>query len=195
MAIASTIIRKFPFSDTLVDDVAIFLPNSRCSVSWNQVCQLAQHFAAAVPQESIDALEEEMLDSKLAPTSSLPSSELNGEASSSVGVELCSYWEEIGRMKTLDGRPRFPHLTSLAKCILSLPVSNADTERVFSNVRKIGTDYRTKMEQSTLCALLSCKLNSDVDCFELETPLDLLRNAKRATMDYSRQHSTNRIDK
>ena len=62
VAIAYTIIRKFPFTDTLVDDVAIFLPNSRCSVSWNQVCQLAQHFAAAVPQESIDALEEEMFD-------------------------------------------------------------------------------------------------------------------------------------
>ena len=37
VAIASTIIRKFPLTDTLVDDAAIFLPNSRCSVSWNQV--------------------------------------------------------------------------------------------------------------------------------------------------------------
>ena len=69
----------------------------------------------------------------LAPTWSLPSSEVNGEASSSVGVQLRSYWREIGRMKTL---PQFPHLTSFAKCVLSLPVSNADTERVFSNVRK-----------------------------------------------------------
>ena len=137
-----------------------------------------------MPKESIDALNEEMLSTNwLQHHVYLYSSELNGEASSSVGVELCSNWEEIGRMKTLDGRPRFPHLTSLAKCVLSLPVSNADTERVFSNVIKIVTDYRTEMEPSTLCALLSCKLNSNVDCFELETPLDLLRNAKRATMN------------
>ena len=102
-----------------------------------------------MPQESSDALEEEILDYKLAPKADLPSIELS-EASSSVGVELCSYWEEIERVKTLDGRPRFPHLTSLAKCVLSLPVSNADTERVFSNVRKIVTDYQTEMEQS-LC--------------------------------------------
>ena len=150
-----------------------------------------------MPQESIDALGEEM-DYKLAQTRSLPSSALNGEASSSVGVKLCSYWREIGRMRTLDGRPRFPHLTSIAKCVLSLPVSNADTERVFSNVRKnIVTDYRTEMEQSTLCALLSCKLNSklNINCFVLETPLDFLRNAKRATMDYNRQHSANRFGK
>lgn len=195
VAIASTIIHKFPFTDTLVDDVAVFLPYRRCSISWNQVCQLAQCFAAAVPQGSLGALQEEMLDYKLAPASSLPGSELSGESSSSVGVELCSYWEEIGRMRTLDGRAQFPHLTSLAKCVLSLPVSNADTERVFSNVRKLVTDYRTEMEQSTLCALLSCKLNSNIDCFELETPSDLLRNAKRATMDYNRQHSTTDIDK
>ena len=88
--------------------------------------------------------------SKLAPTSSLPSSEVNGEASSSVDVELCSYWRESGRMGTLDGIPRFPHLTSIAKCVLSLPVSNADTERVFSNVRKNCDRLSTEMEH-TMC--------------------------------------------
>ena len=92
------IIRKFPFTDTLVDDIAIFFPNSRCSISWNQVCQLAQRFAAEVPQQSI------------------------------VKLHLQLVWS-----CALTGRPRFPHL---AECVLSLPVSNADTKRVFSNVRK-----------------------------------------------------------
>ena len=54
VAIAYTIIRKFPFTDTVADDVAIFLPKSRCSVTWNQVCQLVQRFAL---QQRIDALE------------------------------------------------------------------------------------------------------------------------------------------
>ena len=53
VAIASTIIRKFPFTDTLVDDVAVFLPNSRSSISWNKVCQLAQRFAAAVHKSQV----------------------------------------------------------------------------------------------------------------------------------------------
>ena len=65
----------------------------------------------------------------------------------------------------------------LTKC---LPVSNADTERVFSTVRKIITDYRTEseMEQDTLCALLTCKINCDCSCFELDTPMELYRAAK-----------------
>ena len=84
-----------------------------------------------MPQESINALEEEVLNYKLAPTSSLPTYTVSGEASYSVSVDLCLYWEVIGRMKTLHDRPRFPHLSALAKCVLSLPVSNADTERNF----------------------------------------------------------------
>lgn len=79
-----------------------------------------------MPQDSTDALEEEVLDYKSFPP--ICSSEINGEASSSGGLELCSYCEEI---RTLHERPRFLTLrTFLAKCVLSLPVSNTDTERV-----------------------------------------------------------------
>ena len=192
VSVASTIIRKFPFSDTLVDDVAIFIPIHRATLSWNQVSHLAQRFSASVPQSSFDALQEEVLDYKLAPSLTLPTVEQRSTEDSLDGTKLCSYWQEVGRMMTVDGRPRFPHLTCLAKCVLSLPVSNADTERVFSVVRKIVTDYRTEMDQSTLCALLACKLNTNVNCFELDTPKDLIRNAKRATMEYNRQHTSAR---
>lgn len=81
-------------------------------------------------------------------------------------------------MKTLDGTGRFPTFTRLA-------VPNADTERVFSIVKKIVTEYHTEMDQSTLCALVSCKLNSNSDCFALETPSELLKCAKGATMEYN----------
>ncbi len=74
-------------------------------------------------------------------------------------------------MTTPDGAVRFPNLSRLAKCVLALPVSNAETERVFSIVRKIVTDYRTQMDQNALCALLSFHAK----CFELATPDELLK--------------------
>ena len=89
-------------------------------------------------------------------------------------AELSIYWKDISEMKTLDGRDRFPLMADLAKCVLSLPVSNADTERVFNIVRKIITDYWREMEQDTLCALLACKLNCDCNCYELNSPKELL---------------------
>ena len=106
------------------------------------------------------------------------------------GAELCKYWQAVGMMNCLDGTARFKYLSKLAKCLLDLPHSNADTERVFSIVRKIVTDFRTEMEQSTLCPLLSCKLNSDTDCYRLEAPKELLTKAKHATMKYNRAHTS-----
>jgi len=132
---------------------------------------MAEHFPAAVCVGSLDALEE-VLDYKPSPSSAIPSVRSEpGKPTKS--AELCVCWQEIGRMKTLCGTPRFPNFTRLAKCILSLPISNADTEKVFSIVRKIVTDYRTEMDQSTLCALVSCKLNSNSNCYDLETPKEL----------------------
>ena len=36
------------------------------------------------------------------------------------------------------------------------------------------TEERSQLEQSTLCALIGCKLNSLHSCFQLETPDNLL---------------------
>ena len=36
------------------------------------------------------------------------------------------------------------------------------------------------IEQSTFCALLSCKLNNTSSCYDLETPTELLKIAKSA---------------
>ena len=100
------------------------------------------------------------------------------------GAVLCTYWQEVGMIRTLVGTPGFRSLSWLAKFLLALPHSNADTERVFSTVRKNVTNYRTEMEQSTLCALVSCKLNRSCDCFKLDTPKELLKKAKVSTMEY-----------
>ena len=64
-------------------------------------------------------------------------------------------------MVTSDGKPKYPLLTKLAKAALVLPHSNADSERAFSIVGKIRTQFRSEMCQDTLCALLSCKMNTN----------------------------------
>ena len=54
--------------------------------------------------------------------------------------------------------------------------------------RKILTEQRSQLEQSTLCALIGCKLNSSHSCYQLETTDDLIKSAKHATMEYNRAH-------
>lgn len=125
-AVVSTMLKKFSFSDGVVD-VAILMPENQASVDCAATLRLAKRFPAAVSQEAFDALEGEVLDYKLAPSSTMPSvCKESGKPTKS--AELCTYWQEVGRMKRLDGMARFPTFTRLAKCVLTLPVSNADTE-------------------------------------------------------------------
>ena len=98
---------------------------------------------------------EKILDYKLTSPSLLPSAANQECEKLTKSAELCVYWHEIGKLKSFDDTVRFPNLTCLAKCVLALLVSNADTERVFSIIRKIVINYRTELEPSTLCALVA----------------------------------------
>ena len=77
-------------------------------------------------------------------------------------------------MLTLDGERRFPSLTKLMMGLLSIPASNADSERGFSILRKIN--------QSTIIALMSIKFNCEYCCIDSELNSDLLKSCKKATV-------------
>jgi hypothetical protein len=70
------------------------------------------------------------------------------------------FWSEVNKMTTLDGQPRFKLLHQLMAGLLSIPVSNADSECGFSMLRKIHTDQRANLDQSTIIALMGMKFNS-----------------------------------
>ena len=55
----------------VIDDVAFLLPDKQGSFTTASVDRLAGRFSAAVPQEALDALEEEILDYILLPPSAL----------------------------------------------------------------------------------------------------------------------------
>ncbi|CAG2227250.1 unnamed protein product [Mytilus edulis] len=61
-----------------------------------------------------------------------------------------------------------------------------DCERVFSMVKKIHTEHRASLDNSTLCDLLTTKINSDCACFQLKPDKDLLKTAKKACIAYNK---------
>ena len=98
------------------------------------------------------------------------------------------HWYILGRNVQVAwhfNKPRFFVLSKLAKTLLVLPNSNADSERAFSLVKKIATEFRADLNKDTLCALLSCKMNTHLHCYELKPSAVLLKNAKSATMEYN----------
>ena len=54
---------------------------------------------------------------------------------------------EVRKIMTLEGEPKFRSLARLMAGLLSIPCSNADSEREFSILRKIHTDQRPTLKQ------------------------------------------------
>ena len=94
------------------------------------------------------------------------------------------FWLEVGKMTTFEGQPRFNLLYKLMSGLMSIPVSNADSERGFSILRKIHTYQRSNLDQSTIVALTTIKFNIDNCCLDIELPPELLRECKKATKSY-----------
>ena len=85
------------------------------------------------------------------------------------------------KIKTLLGELRFANLAKLIAVLSAIPSSNADSERGFSILRKINTDQRSNLDQITVMALMSLKLNSDDCCHEVQFEQELLKTCKKAT--------------
>ena len=100
-----------------------------------------------------------------------------------------AFWGTPLNMNTSSNVPRFPLMKKLFSVLLCLPHSNADSERVFSQVHKINIEYRKRMGHETLTALLQVKMNCDDRCFQTSPTKDMLCAAKEATKAYNQQHS------
>ena len=175
-------LKKFPFGDTLMKNLSILDPNKVCSFSSATVVGLAKRF----PQlglddpESLRCLEEEFTDFTLSPMDLLTPQQYNA-----VGhikrVSAGPFWWKVGKIKTLSGELRFSKLFMLMSGLLSIPCSNADAERGFSVLRKVHTDQRASLSQSTIINLLRVKMNNTDCCFDTTVSDELITKCKKAT--------------
>lgn len=67
------------------------------------------------------------------------------------------FWNIIFDMKDLDEIPKFPAVTKIMKCFLSLTHGSADVERGFSVSGDVLTEDKTSMTEKTLNARLNSK--------------------------------------
>ena len=175
-------IQKFPFGDPLLRDLGILQPNKVTSYSVDTVVRLAKRFPQLQLFEppSLETLRDEFLDLKLSPMD-LPTPTEYMAADKTLKQRAGTYWWEVGQMVTAEGKPRFPCLYKLMVGLLTIPASNADSERGFSILRKIHTDQRSNLNQSTIIALMSVKFNCSECCYNSELSEVLLKESKKAT--------------
>ena len=100
-------------------------------------------------------------------------------------------WAYLKALKTPDGAFSFARLASVALLILTLPYSNAEEERVFSMATKNKTKFRLSLKlDGTLLSILTIKLAKSEPCHKCSPSAEVLKSAKKATMEYNRAHSS-----
>ena len=101
-----------------------------------------------------------------------------------------TFWAEMCRKKTIVRAVRYPLptrvMTMLSVIALATPTVNVCSQ--ISMVRKIDTDSRSQLGNDTLCALLSCNVNTDDPCYAFVPYKDLCKAAKVATWNYVGEH-------
>ena len=178
-------LEKFPLKNSFLHDIKLLEPSNRLDLTADVVCRLANVLPVEmVPTEKRDQLREEFTDWQLLDDDMLPKY--------SVGDQLDTYWASVAKIKANTGGYRYEYLPKLAKALLTIPPGNAGSERTFSMVRKIDTEFRSELGHDTIYALLSVKINSYQKPSEFNPSQSLLRTAKSATYMYNKQHKANK---
>ena len=169
------IVSKFPFTDRIVSDLGMLNPQNCYSVTSASVTRLLNRFYKQCSTDVLDELLKEWHEYQSLLDNQLPKYR-----------SLEDFWASMGQLPLPGGESgvkRFGNLSNLCKLLLVLPHSTADPERLFSIISKVDTSQRSSLLPSTVCDILSVKLNVDQDCYqskELFTP-SLLHQARRAT--------------
>ena len=95
--------------------------------------------------------------------------------------EMCDIKELFSK------QPRYPNLSTLALACVVLPNSNADSERIFSMLKKIQTEHRSELANVTICSLICAKQNQNMECYEYCPDSEVLKKAKTACTDYNEE--------
>ena len=163
LATIKKMIKKFPFGDSILKDLGVLQPDKTSSYSAATLLNLAKRFPqiGLSEPESLDLIEEEFNDFLLSPND-IPQPDTYHVTKTTERPCAGSFWNKVGKMKTLEGELRFGTLCCLMAGLLTIPCSNADAERGFSILRKVHTEQRSTLNQSTIVSLMSVKFNSDL---------------------------------
>ena len=172
IAVVKKLLDKFPFKSEILKSVAILDPNKRNSWIDKDVLTLVDRFLPNVSDAEIDVILEEWRHLHISPD--LP---VYGE-----GCDVSQWWLNVLDLRSPSGSALYSNLSRLIKILLVLPCDQAPVERVFSMVNKIHTKYRPTIQNNTVCALLTCKINNKVPCSQTIVSNHLAKQVKTAAM-------------
>ena len=76
-------------------------------------------------------------------------------------------------------------MASFVKCLMCLPISNAQCERIFSQVNMVKTKYRNRFTSNHISSVLHVKQGLTDGCTSFDPTTDMLKVNKFSNNDYT----------
>ena len=174
---------KFPFNDELLHHAQVIDIDNRADAKFSSVEYFVNRFPCLLKGDEgeKDDLELEFVKYQV-----------DAQISQLLPASIDRMWNEISHMiDAATGRGKYTNLSRVMLGLLVIAHSNAQSERVFSLVRKNRTEYRPTLTDKTLEAMLIHKVNMSVTgraCYEQEYLKELLSQAKKATYQALSSH-------
>ena len=159
------VVKKFPMQVDFLKHAEVVDLEKRGSSSFDSVRYFINQFPLLCKNVNMDTVEQEFMRYQV---DELP--KLNGK------LRIDEKWAELLHV--------YPNLSKVMLSILCVPHSNADSERVFSAVRKIQTCFRASMDLALLEALIIVKrymITRGEVCYSRKFTDEFLKRAKSCT--------------
>ena len=165
------ILLKFPLTDPLLTHATVADMTKRNEAKFTSVKYFIQRFPCILPANcNIDVVEMQFLRYQVEP--------LPKDVSETKRIDTA--WHTLSQLKGAD----MNLLCRLMLGILVIPHSNADSERIFSCVRKNSTEFRPNLGRRLLESLMVTKTYRQATnpaCYTQEFSENFLVSAKKAT--------------
>ena len=132
----------FPLTSKALMKAPAAKPERREDFTFQQICELATSFSLKL---FLDVLAGEWVDFQL-------------DDVGSSDVSPSQFWSSTSTNE------HYPLLSELIRVLLCIPHSNAGSERMFSMLKNIITEQKSKLGAGTVNVLLSVKMNDDGCC-------------------------------
>ena len=172
---ANYIVKKFPLEDQLLQKAYVADITRRTEAKFGDLLFFTKRFPSLMPDEAAeDQLEIQFSQYQVDPLAAV-----------SLNQRIDECWHNIGQLQTLDSSLlKYGLLAHVMLGILVIPHSNADSERIFSSVRRNQTEFRPNIGVPLLESLMITKTqmqSQEIPVHRLEFTPDFLSKAKSAT--------------
>ena len=164
------ILARLPIHDTLLSHAQVFDVQKIQDMTFESVCYFVERFPLVMglsgsenKAEYMDELEQEFLKCQV-------------QKFDVQDQRVDTVWHNLSQ--------KYPKLAKVALGVLSIPHSNAESERVFSAVRRTDTEFHPNMSTKLLESLVTTKTwlkSHNCKCFNCHFSESLLKEAKSAT--------------